>query len=187
MISRRDAVRAVQEQLERDHERWRATHPDTLRMAVLEVERHELVWIVHWQSEPYVRTRDPEFQVAGNGPYLVDRVDGGLHRIGVVTALTGEWEADYRARIRGLPVRTAVDDLHDAVREVAAGSGQLPAVRELRRRLPVLSPAEALAYVKGLLAGDPSARLVGVATGELVEPLDPVLAVETVRPGAPPS
>ncbi|MDI3402510.1 YrhB domain-containing protein [Streptomyces cavernicola] len=187
MIERRAAIRAVEEQLERDHERWRATHPDTMRMAVLEVERHELVWIVHWQSEPYVRRRDPEFMVAGNGPYLVDRVDGGLHQIGVVSALGGAWADDYRARIRGLPVRTAVDDLHDSVREVAAGRGRLHAVRELRRRLPVLSPPEALAYVKGLLEGDPPGRLVDVAAEELVEPLDPVLSVTTIRPGTPPS
>ncbi|MET7698655.1 hypothetical protein [Streptomyces sp. NPDC005485] len=34
---------------------------------------------------------------ADNGPYLIDRVDGGLHQIGVVSAVAGEWEADYRA------------------------------------------------------------------------------------------
>ncbi|MHC8564101.1 hypothetical protein ACW23B_26800 [Streptomyces albidoflavus] len=70
----------------------------------------------------------------------MDRVDGGLHRVGVVSALSGEWEADYRSRIRRLPVRTAVDDLHDALREVAAARGRFAAVRTLRGRLPVLRP-----------------------------------------------
>lgn len=78
-------------------------------MAVVRVEEHELVWIVSWQSEEFVRTRNSRYMLVGNGPYLVDRVDGGLHQIGVVCAKTGEWETDYRARVRGLPVRTAVD------------------------------------------------------------------------------
>lgn len=119
--------------------------------------------------------------LVGDGPYLVDRVDGGLHQIGVISATTGEWEADYRTRIRGLQVRTAVDDLHDALRGVAATRGRMHAVRTLRQRVPVLSPAEAIEYVSALVEGDAPVRLVAVATEELVEPLDPVLAVTTVR------
>lgn len=153
-------------------------------MAVVDVDEHELVWIVHWTSERFVRTRDPEFMLAGNGPYLVDRVDGGLHQVGVVSAMTGEWEDDYRARIRGQPVRTAVDDLHDVLREIAPTRGRMHAVRTLRQRLPVLSPAEAIEYVSALLECDAPARLVAVATKELVEPLNPVLGVKTVLSGA---
>jgi hypothetical protein len=184
VIEREAAVRAVEDQLERDYQQWRAAGADALRMAVVDVEEHELVWIVSWTSEKFVRTRNPEFMLGGNGPYLVDRVDGGLHRVGVVSAVTGEWEADYRARIRGLPVRTAVDDLHDALREVAAERGRLHAVRTLRQRLPMFSPAEAIEYVGALLDGAAPARLVTVATETLVEPRNPVLAVETVLGGA---
>ncbi|WP_411576528.1 YrhB domain-containing protein [Streptomyces mutabilis] len=184
MIEREAAVRAVEDQLERDYQQWRAAGADALRMAVVDVEEHELVWIVSWTSERFVRTRNPEFMLGGNGPYLVDRVDGGLHRVGVVSAVTGEWEADYRARIRGLPVRTAVDDLHDALCEVTAARGRVHAVRTLRRRLPMFSPAEAIEYVSALLDGAAPARLVAVATEALVEPLNPVLAVETVLGGA---
>ncbi|NJQ00169.1 YrhB domain-containing protein [Streptomyces zingiberis] len=184
MIEREAAVQAVEDQLERDCRRWRAAGVDAMRMAVVGVEEHELVWIVSWNSEEFVRTGNPASMLAGNGPYLVDRVDGGLHRIGAVSAVTGKWEADYRARIRGLPVRTAVDDLHDALCEVAAARGRMHAVRALRQRLPVLSPAEAIAYVSALLNGDPPARLVAVAGEELVEPLNPVNAVETILSGA---
>lgn len=183
MIEREAAVQAVEEQLERDYQSWRATGVDAMRMAVVHVEQHELVWIISWQSEEFVRTRNSEFMLVGNGPYLVDRIDGGLHLIGVVSAATGEWEADYRARIRGLPVRTAVDDLHDALRGVAATRGRMHAVRTLRQRLPMLSPAEAIEYVSALLDGDAPARLVAVATKELVEPLNPVLAVKTILSG----
>ncbi|MET9428458.1 MULTISPECIES: YrhB domain-containing protein [unclassified Streptomyces] len=183
MIERSAAVEAVEEQLERDYQEWRASDADAMRMAVVRVKEHELAWIVSWDAEEFVRTRNPDFRLAGNGPYLVDRIDGGLHQIGVVSAVTGAWEADYRARIRRLPMRTAVDDLHDAIRAVAATHGRLHAVRALRRRLPVLAPAEAIEYVSALLDGDAPARLVAVATEELVEPLEP--AVRTVRHGTP--
>ncbi|MFI1726723.1 YrhB domain-containing protein [Streptomyces sp. NPDC020489] len=184
MIEREAAVRAVEDQLERDYQQWRAVSTDAVRMAVVRIEEHELVWIVSWQSEEFVRTRNSKYALIGDGPYLVDRADGGLHQIGVVSAVTGEWEADYRARIRGLPVRTAVDDLHAALRGVAATRGRMRAVRTLRQRLPVLSPAEAIDYVSALLEGDTPARLVAVATRELVEPLNPVLAVRTILSGA---
>ncbi len=158
---------------------------DVPRTAVTRVEEHELVWIVHWTSEEFTRTRNPESVPAGNGPYLVDRIDGGLHQIGVASAVSGQWETDYRARIRGLPVRTAVDDLHDAVREAASAHGRMRAARALRRRLPVLPPAEAIEYVTILLAGDAPAHLVAMATTELVGPLHPVPVVNTIRPGMP--
>ncbi|MFB6991305.1 YrhB domain-containing protein [Streptomyces sp. NPDC056178] len=184
MVEREAAVRAVEEQLERDYQQWRAVSVDAMRMAVVRVEEHELVWIVSWQSEEFVRTRNSGYMLVGNGPYLVDRVDGGLHQIGVVSAVTGEWEADYRARIRGLPVRTAVDDLHDARRGVAATRGRMHAARTLRQRLSMLSPAEAIEYVSALLDGDAPARLVAIATKELAEPLNPIFAVKTVLSGA---
>ncbi|MFF8429076.1 YrhB domain-containing protein [Streptomyces sp. NPDC016566] len=185
MIEREAAVQAVEDQLERDYQQWRSVSVNAMRMAVVRVEEHELVWIVSWQSDEFVRTRNGKFMLVGNGPYLVDRVDGGLHQIGVVSAKTGEWEADYRARIRGLPVRTALDDLHDAIGAVAAARGRMHAVRTLRQKLPVLSPAAAIEYVSALLEGDAPARLVALATKELVEPRNPVLAVKTIRPGAP--
>ncbi|MGW6008062.1 YrhB domain-containing protein [Streptomyces sp. NPDC055210] len=183
MISREAAVQAVEEQLERDYQAWRTAGVAAMRMAVVHVEKHELVWIVVWDSEEFVRTQDSRHRLAGNGPYLVDRVDGGLHGIGPVSALTEAWEDDYRGRIRGLPVRTAVDDLHDAIREVAAARGRIHAVRALRQKLPVLSPAQAIEYVRALVDEAVPDRLLAVAARELVQPLDPVLAVTTIRRG----
>ncbi|MDX3177143.1 YrhB family protein, partial [Streptomyces scabiei] len=183
MIDREAAVRLVEEQLTRDYRTWLATDPDAMRMAVVRVREHELVWIVSWQSEEFVRTRRPERMLVGNGPYLVDRVDGSLHQVGVVSAKSGAWEADYRARIRGLPVRTAVDDLHDGIRAVAVARGRVHAVLTLRRRLPGLTPAEAVRYVGALLDGDLPGRLLAAATAALVTPVDPVSAVQTIRPG----
>lgn len=181
MIERETAIRIVEEELEREYRECAALGVDPVRTVVTEVEEHELVWIVHSQSEEYLRTGDFRHMLVGGGPHLVDRVDGGLRTLGVVSWVTGEWEADYRVRIRGLAVRTAVDDLHDELREVAAARGRMQALRHLRRRLPMLTPGQALAYVSGLLDGDVPAHLVAVAVGQLVEPVDQV--VETIRPG----
>ncbi|WP_319020230.1 hypothetical protein [Streptomyces peucetius] len=48
MIEREAAVRAVEEQLERDYQQWRAVNVDAMQMAVVRIEEHELVWIVSW-------------------------------------------------------------------------------------------------------------------------------------------
>ncbi|ELP66947.1 YrhB domain-containing protein [Streptomyces turgidiscabies] len=181
MIEREAAVRIVEEELAREYGASSALGVDPVRVVVARVEAHELVWLVHCQSEEFVRTGNRGSMLIGGGPYLVDRVDGGLHVIGVLAAKGGEWEADYRVRIRGLAIRTAVDDLHDEVRELAAVRGHLHAVRLLRQRLPVLSPARAVRYVDGLLTGAAPADLVAVAVEQLVEPVDPVLGVRTIR------
>ncbi|MGA5347513.1 YrhB domain-containing protein [Streptomyces griseoincarnatus] len=60
MIEREAAVQAVEDQLERDYQQWRAAGVDAMRMAVVDVEEHELVWIVSWTSKEFVRTRNPE-------------------------------------------------------------------------------------------------------------------------------
>ncbi|MFE9539645.1 YrhB domain-containing protein [Streptomyces sp. NPDC006691] len=79
MIEQEAAVRAVEEQLERDYQQWRAVSADGVRMVAVRVEEHELVWVISWQSEKFARTRNSKYALIGNGPYLVDRVDGGLH------------------------------------------------------------------------------------------------------------
>ncbi|MER8119835.1 YrhB domain-containing protein [Streptomyces sp. NPDC094031] len=183
MVEREAAVRIVEDELAREDRKWSALGVHTTRTVVTGVEEHELVWIVRWQSEAFARTGDPGDMLVGSGPYLVDRVDGSLHSIGVLSAKGGEWEDDYRARVRGLPVRTAVDDLHDEIRELGAARSRMHAVRALRRRLPVLSPAQAVAYTDALLGGAPPAHLVALAAGRLTEPICPVLAVRTLRPG----
>ncbi|MEU4039921.1 YrhB domain-containing protein [Streptomyces collinus] len=183
MIERETAVRIVEEELDRENQKWAARGVAPIRTTVLHVEEHELVWKVYWQSEEYARTRDPATMLVGHGPYLVDRIDGGLHQIGVVSEIEGAWEADYRVRIRGQAVRTSVDDLHDEIREAAAIRGRMQAVRLLRQRLPILSPAQALEYVSALLHANPPAHLVAVAVEQLIEPMNPVLAVQTIRQG----
>ncbi|GAA0273026.1 hypothetical protein GCM10010302_08280 [Streptomyces polychromogenes] len=181
MIEKDDAVRLVEEHLERRHQAQAAAGAGRLRrMVIVRVAEHELVWKVYVQSEEYARTRDRARMLVGHGPYLVDRADGGLHSIGAVSEVRGAWEDDYRGRIRGLPVRTPVDDLHEELRaEAEAADGRAAAVRALRRKVTGLSPAQAHAYVAGLLAGAVPAQLLAVTHRELVPPLHRVLAVRT--------
>ncbi|WP_457492870.1 YrhB domain-containing protein [Streptomyces sp. P5_D11] len=183
VIERETAVRIVEEELDRENQKWTALGVEPVRTTVLHVEEHELVWKVYWQSEEYARTRNPVAMLVGHGPYLVDRIDGGLYQIGAVSEIEGAWEADYRVRIRGLTIRTSVDDLHEEIREAAAVRGRMPAVRILRQRLPMLSPSQALEYVSALLHADAPAHLVAVAVEHLIEPMNPVLAVQTIRQG----
>ncbi|MFI5666442.1 YrhB domain-containing protein [Streptomyces sp. NPDC051704] len=185
VIERETAVRIVEEELDREDQKWAARGVAPVPKTVLHVEEHELVWKVYWQSEEYARTRNPAAMLVGHGPYLVDRLDGGLHEIGAVSEIEGAWEADYRVRIRGMAVRTPVDDLHDEIREAAAVRGRMQAVRILRRRLPMLSPSQALEYVSALLQADAPAHLVTLAVEQLIEPMNPVLAVQTIRQGKP--
>lgn len=151
---------------------------------VTAVEEHELVWIVQWQSAAYLRTGDPRHMLAGNGPYLVDRVDGGLYEVGPVSWLMGDWELDYRTRVRGLPdPRTDVDDLHADLRATAGRRGRIYAMHLLRARLPALAHADVVAYVDALLTGEPPELLYAVAREALLPPVDPVCRVTTIRRG----
>ncbi|MEW2316052.1 YrhB domain-containing protein [Streptomyces bauhiniae] len=181
MIELDAAVRIVEEELEREFRRKTALGVQSHDLVVVSAVRHELVWIVQVATAEYVRTRDTNFLLVGAGPYLVDRVDGGLHAIGVLSWMSGEWEADYRVRIRGETLRTAVDDLDDEVRAAAAEKGRIPAARLLRQRVPVLALGQALAYVSGLAGDGAPPELVEVITRELVAPVAPVMAVDTIR------
>ncbi|MEL5953482.1 YrhB domain-containing protein [Streptomyces sp. CLV115] len=91
VIERDDAVlRIVDEELERSHRAWVAAGVEQFpRSVVVRVVEHELVRKVCVQSEEYARTRDAAAMLVGHGPYLVDRVDGGLHAVGVVSEITG--------------------------------------------------------------------------------------------------
>lgn len=47
----------------------------------------------------------------------------------------------------------------------------------------MLSPSQALEYVSALLQADAPAHLVAVAVEQLIEPMNPVLTVQTIHPG----
>ncbi|MGW2823698.1 YrhB domain-containing protein [Streptomyces sp. NPDC001443] len=172
MVEREFAIRVAQEDLDRKF---------SGRLVVTEVEEHELVWIVHYQTAEYLRTGDPGQVLGGNGPYLVDRLDGSLHEIGPVAAVSGEWELDYRTRIRKTATRTAVDDLHEEIRRAAAAHGRIIAMHILRQQVPTLTHAQVIEYVTALQVGTAPGHLVDIATGILAPPLDPVLRVHTIR------
>lgn len=169
MIEREFAIRLVEAQLEREYRRELAVYGESLRAVVARVQRHELGWIIAWQSEEYARTGDSSHALVGNGPYLVDGKDGSLHQIAVVDFVTGAWEADYRARVRGERPRGPVDELASEIRAVAVEHGRVHALRLLRQRVPALGIAEAKTYLTAVEAGAaPPAALVALAEEALL-------------------
>ncbi|MFF8805655.1 YrhB domain-containing protein [Streptomyces omiyaensis] len=87
MTERADAVRIVEDELERDHRAHVALGvARPARDVIVHVVEHEPAWMVFVQSEEYARTGDVSAMLVGHGPYLVDRVDGGLHPVGPLSA-----------------------------------------------------------------------------------------------------
>ncbi|MBK5188865.1 MAG: hypothetical protein JJD97_11525 [Gemmatimonadaceae bacterium] len=39
-------------------------------------------WVVFWDSRTFVETGDPRLAAIGNGPLIIDRVDGSVHPTG---------------------------------------------------------------------------------------------------------
>ncbi|MEW2485962.1 YrhB domain-containing protein [Streptomyces sp. NPDC048411] len=194
MIGREEAVRLVAAELEREFPGMRLpAGPSRLHVQISDVERHELCWIVSYQSAEFLRTGDSAYMLVGNGPYLVDRMDGSLHSIGVVDAVTEAWEPEYRTRIRGERLPGAAALLADEVRDAAALTGRVAALRLLRRRVPALDYPQAKAYLAALLHGAaPPPALLALATAALepVSYLTPTLGIRTLTgpltPSSPP-
>ncbi|MET9895040.1 YrhB domain-containing protein [Streptomyces sp. NPDC006465] len=182
MITREFAVLLVEAQLERDYRAELAAYGTSVRVAVSQVTEHALGWMVSWQSEDHLRTPDHRHALVGNGPYLVDKEDGSLHRIPVVDAVTGAWENDYLTRVKGQYLPGPVDALHDEVRSIADMRGRAHALRLLRRRVSGLDLRDATAYLDALKAGQsPPADLFAQAVEALPRPREPVASgVETI-------
>ncbi|MEU4167031.1 YrhB domain-containing protein [Streptomyces sp. NPDC026665] len=181
MVSRGFAVRLVGAQLGRDERGALAVYGRAVRAAVSGVTEHELVWIVAWQSEEFLRTGDSRHALVGTGPYLVDKEDGSLHRIALVDAVTGAWEDNYRTRVKGQHIPGPVDELHDELRTVAGTRGRIHALRLLRRHVPAFGIGDAAAYVDALQGDlEPPAALLAQVAEAL--PLDTPSAAFGVTP-----
>ncbi|MFI9066436.1 hypothetical protein ACIGQE_31980 [Streptomyces sp. NPDC053429] len=90
-------------------------------------------------------------------------------------------ELDSLTRIMKRTTRTAVDDLHEEIRQAAVAHGRIFAMHLLRQRVQVLTHAQVIEYVTALQAGTAPPHLVDIATSILGPPLDPVLSVHTIR------
>ncbi|MFE4695874.1 YrhB domain-containing protein [Streptomyces sp. NPDC056738] len=182
MITRVSAVSRVETELERAYLEELATYGRSVPAQVTLVREHALGWIVSWDAEDYVRTGDPRRSLLGNGPYLVDKQDGGLHQIPVVDVVTGAWENDYLTRVKGREPPGPVDALHDELRSTAEAQGRAQALRLIRRRVSALGIRSATAYVDALVAGEgPPADLLALAVEALPRPKEPVaLGVRTI-------
>ncbi|MGW2787870.1 YrhB domain-containing protein [Streptomyces populi] len=182
MISHESAISRAETELERAYLAELAAYGQSVPAQVTQVLEHELGWIVSWNAQEYVRTRDPRHSLLANGPYLVDKQDGSLHQIPVVDAVTGAWENDYLTRVKGQVPPGPVDALHDELRSAASTRGRAHALRLLRRRIPALSIRAATTYADALATGQsPPADLLELAVEALPRPREPVaLGMRTI-------
>ncbi|MCX5610015.1 MULTISPECIES: YrhB domain-containing protein [unclassified Streptomyces] len=73
---------------------------------VADMERHELGWLVSCQPPAYARSRDYRGMFIGQGPFLVDALDGSPHMVHRQFCCDGpEWPDQYpdqyREKVRG--------------------------------------------------------------------------------------
>lgn len=182
MISRESAISCAEAELERAYLAELTAYGQSVPAQVTQALEHELGWIVSWDAQEYVRTRDPRHSLLANGPYLVDKQDGSLHQIPVVDAVTGAWENDYLTRVKGQVLPGPVDALHEEVCSTAGAQGRAHALRLLRRRIPALGIRAATTYADALAAGQsPPADLLALAVEALPRRREPVaLGVRTI-------
>lgn len=192
MISREWAVDLVERWLAAD---WSAQTPAYRahvgeQMVIVEVQEHELGWLITCQSRRWAQTRDVRDMLIGHGPFLVDGEDGSIHMVHSYICADGlEWPDYYRERIRGEAPPREIDT--EVLRQLGLGR-RFDALKAVRRAGGDFSPAEAQRIVDALGAGlgmpeDFAARLPqpaevfpGVATlsGPNPEPQQPESQVE---------
>ncbi|MFJ2771026.1 YrhB domain-containing protein [Streptomyces sp. NPDC087300] len=174
MVTRERAVELVEAQPARERQE---SHPAARppEVAVDDVEEHALGWLVHCQSVAYIRSRRFEDMLVGQGPYLVDRLDGSIHHIPVTTHVGENWEALYLEQVRGV---RPPDPLLTAVRALVDSEGTTAAMRHLRKHAPALRPQQAKAYVTAVRdGGEPPEELVSLTRKP--DPCPP-LGIETL-------
>lgn len=153
MISRAWAIKLVERQLTADWEAEPAARRAQLGqpMVIIGVKRHALGWLMTFNSRRFAETRNTRDAWIGQGPYLVDGLDGSLHMVHVQFCITGlGWEDQYRQKVRGeIPPR----ELDAEVRRLVGLGRRFDAFKTVRRAGSGLTSAEVLHVVNALGAG----------------------------------
>ncbi|MFJ6137879.1 YrhB domain-containing protein [Kitasatospora sp. NPDC092286] len=170
MVTEERAVKLVEALLSKKRQEALAKYGKSPEVVVLSVEEHALGWLVGWQSVEYIRSRDPLNMLVGSGPYLVDRQDGSIHHIPVVTFVVEDWEELYLWQVKGV---RRPEPLMATVRALLQADGTVTAMRHLRKHAPALGLSEAKEYVMVMLdGGDPPEELMDLTrTPDVCSPL----------------
>ena len=81
-------------------QRWLEDHaPADTRFVICDQFTRErpFGWVFCYQSEQYLKTKDPKYLLAGNAPLIVDRADGSVHVTGTARTLD-EYIAEYEKK-----------------------------------------------------------------------------------------
>lgn len=152
MISREWAIELVERQLTADWEAEPAARQALLEqpMVITRVEKHEFGWLASFNSKRYAETRDIHDAWIGQGPYLVDALDGSLHMVHAQFCREMSWEEQYRQKVRGeIPPRA----LDSELRRLLRLGRRFDAFKAVRRAGDGLTPAEARRVVDALGVG----------------------------------
>jgi Immunity protein 35 len=187
MISREWAIALVERKLTADWEADPAARRALLGqpMVITGIDQHPLGWLISFNSKQYAESGDRRDAWIGQGPYLVDGLDGSLHMVHMQFCSGGlKWEDQYRQKIRGeIPSR----ELDTEVRRLLGLGRRFDAFKAVRRAGDGLTPAEARRVLDALGAGleppedlaarlpqpDRSYRAISTYTGPNPEPESP--------------
>ena len=185
-VSRAEAERLVQAQLERECRRYAAVYgpPAADAGRIRSVENVDVGWLVFCSV---FETVHDAAGTPGNDAYLVDGEDGALFVVPAHARASKEWIEDFRVRFKG----QTPDPLTEAtreVRQVSATEGRMPAVRRLRSLAPGLGVTEAASAVDsiaggGALPADVRGRLTDRPARQFAAPIHPVTAEQTPEAG----
>jgi len=93
MITQQQAEQLVYERINAPWPHW----SDKPEMIVVHTDERPSGFVVYWTSRPWHETRDIRYAIAGNGPYLVCRIDGTLFETGTAAPIEDRIrEAEHR-------------------------------------------------------------------------------------------
>lgn len=78
MIQRQEAEAIALASISQPDPHW----PDKPPMIIVQVENHELGWLIYYQSAKYVASGSISDALAGNGPLLISRTTGHFVHVG---------------------------------------------------------------------------------------------------------
>lgn len=156
MISRKWTVELVERRLFADWESGGSAAYDE-PFVIAHVEQHELGWYIVYNTRQFVETGDRGYALCGNAPYVVDGLDGSLHRVFPWMCEGFQWAGQYREKVRGEVPPRALDVEVGRLIGLGRRSDALKAVRAAGD----FGPVDAKRYVDAVAAGtEPDSELL---------------------------
>ena len=83
MITKSEAEKIAYDHINRPDPYWK----EKPEMVITEIEERKENWLFYWTSKLYLETKNISHALAGNGPILVSKSDGGFKAVGTAPPL----------------------------------------------------------------------------------------------------